>query len=381
MERNKESNLKRYMKKVLAIAPYPYLPFFSGGQKFIAKFFEHLAKQVDLTVISVAENNAALAKDYKIIPILKKSFSRYYDRSLTGKITSLIQQEKFDAVIWEHPYYAWLAKRVKKRTGIKTIIHTHNIEYQRFKSTDRWWWPILRRYERKCLQNADAVFFITSEDREFAIKEWRLDEKKCIDVPFGIDINEYPADREACRKEISKQYGIEPDEKIIVFNGLLSYKPNLDAVKHIVAFTNISLRAEGFRYKIIISGKGLPEQVKKFLEGPNGKNIIYTGFVDDIVPYFKAADIFLNPIKSGGGIKTKMVEAIAYGATVIATETGASGIAKEVCGKKLFVIPDDDWQSFAKAVMQHSGDNSKTPDEYYQYYTWEIIVKKIMTII
>jgi hypothetical protein len=43
------------MKKVLAIAPYSYLPYFSGGQKFIALFFEHLGKEVELTVISVEE--------------------------------------------------------------------------------------------------------------------------------------------------------------------------------------------------------------------------------------------------------------------------------------------------------------------------------------
>ena len=66
------------MKKVLAIAPYPYLPYFSGGQKFIAQFFEYLGKEIDLTVISVAENNFSLAKSYKAMPLLKKSFSRSF---------------------------------------------------------------------------------------------------------------------------------------------------------------------------------------------------------------------------------------------------------------------------------------------------------------
>ena len=32
------------MKKVLAIAPYPYLPYHSGGQKFIAQFLEQHPK-------------------------------------------------------------------------------------------------------------------------------------------------------------------------------------------------------------------------------------------------------------------------------------------------------------------------------------------------
>ncbi len=149
------------MTKVLAIAPYAYLPFSSGGQKFIAQFLEYLGKEIDLTVISVADNDFSLAKTYKTIPLLKKSFSRYFDFSLVSKISALVQQEGFDTIIWEHPYYAWLAFRVRKRTGVKTIIHTHNIEYQRFRSTGRWWWPILKVYEKWSFKKADGLFFIT----------------------------------------------------------------------------------------------------------------------------------------------------------------------------------------------------------------------------
>ncbi|MGB3155792.1 MAG: hypothetical protein WBB06_14390, partial [Chitinophagaceae bacterium] len=70
------------MKKILAIAPYPYLPYFSGGQKFIAKFLEYLGNETDLTVISTNDNDWSLAKNYQSRPLLKKSFSRYIDLTL-----------------------------------------------------------------------------------------------------------------------------------------------------------------------------------------------------------------------------------------------------------------------------------------------------------
>ena len=82
------------MKKVLAIAPYSYLPYSSGGQKFIALFLEHLGKETDLTVISVAKNDFTLAKSYKTIPLLKKSFSRYVDITLPAKIITLVKKGK-----------------------------------------------------------------------------------------------------------------------------------------------------------------------------------------------------------------------------------------------------------------------------------------------
>src|SRR5882724_8724979 len=125
------------MLKLLDIVPYNYLPYFSGGQKSIAQFLEYLGNDTDLTVIGTINNDAAFAKNYKHVPLLKRSFFRYFDISLLPKIVSLIQKDKYDAIMWEHPYFSWLAYRVKKRTGIKTIIHTHNIEYQRFKSNGR----------------------------------------------------------------------------------------------------------------------------------------------------------------------------------------------------------------------------------------------------
>ena len=92
------------MKKVLVIAPYQYLPFSSGGQKLIARFLHYLGKETELTVISVPANDLTQISTYKLLPILKPGFSRYLDLSLPKKITSLINKDQFDSVIWEHPY-------------------------------------------------------------------------------------------------------------------------------------------------------------------------------------------------------------------------------------------------------------------------------------
>lgn len=368
------------MNKVIAIAPYPYLPYHSGGQKFIAQFFEYLGRQIDLTVISVAENDFVLAKTYKTIPLLKKSFSRYYDRSLIKKITALVKENAFDTLIIEHPYLAWLAFAVRKRTGIKVIIHTHNIEYQRFKSTGRWWWPILKRYEKKSFQKADGIFFIAPEDKEFAVSQWNIPAEKCFDLPFGIDISSYPTDKEQCKEIILQKHNIKSEEKILLFTGALSYKPNLDAVKIILDKINpLLLKQDSFRYKIIICGKGLPEEMNE-LKAYTDKNIIYAGFISDIATYYKAADIFLNPVLSGGGVKTKIVEAIAYGTTVVSTETGAAGMVKEVCGEKLQIVKDSDLSHFSDVLVAGSYIKAPTSDAYYNTYFWKRIIKTIINI-
>ncbi len=166
--------------------------------------------------------------------------------------------------------------------------------------------------------------------------------------------------------------------KILLFNGLLDYKPNLDALKIILEEINPLLLLQAtFQYKIIICGKRLPEEMNG-LKDYADKNIIYAGFVDDIESYFKAADLFLNPVQSGGGIKTKMVEAIAFGTTVVATESGAVGIEKKVCGEKLVVVPDNRWEKFSVAINQNMNILPMTPSDYYNYYSWNNIIKNLI---
>lgn len=367
------------MKKILVIVSYQYVPYFSGGQKSIGQFLDHLGKLSDLTVIGVPENDSSLIKTYRHLPLLKKkSFARYSDTSLVGKITSLIKEQYFDSVIWEHPYYAWLAAIIKKRTGINTVLHIHNIEYKRFQSTGKWWWWFLKMYEKWFFQFADKILFVSPDDEKFAIEKWNIKKKKCVEVAFGVEVSEYPTDKNECRKIVKENQSIAENEKILLFNGLLDYKPNLDAVFAILEKINpLLLQHANFKYKILICGKKLPAELNE-LRGYADKNIIYAGFVDDIETYFKGADLFLNPVQSGGGIKTKMVESIAFGTTVITTETGAAGIHRDICGKKLVVVPDNDWPAFVKAIFDNINNDELTPASYYQYYYWGSIVRKVV---
>lgn len=363
------------MKNVLDMMPYSYLPYHSGGQKSIAQFLEYLGQETNLTVVSVDKNDTGLVRHYSLLPLLENKPSRYYNVGLIRKISELVKGNDIKTIIWEHPYYAWLAFRIKKRTGVKTIIHTHNIEYQRFRSLGKWWWPLLKVYEKWCFRKADTVFFISPEERQFAIDKWKLNPAKCVNMPFGVPVKENPADKKACRDTIANLHGISQGERILLFNGLLSYKPNLDALMAILEKINPLLQQASLAYKIIICGKGLPEELHE-LSAFKTKNIIYAGFVDDIESYFKAADVFLNPVQSGGGIKTKMVEAIAFGTTVVATQSGAAGIERDVCGEKLVVVPDNDWDAFAGAIRALPAGAVPTPSAYYKTYYWGEIARK-----
>lgn len=361
--------------RILSIIPYKILPAKLGGEKGIAVFNEYLAEQVQLIGITTRNNDPALAKGYTLLNILSDHRSRYINVFLFSKIKAIIKREQITHIITEHPYYAWLAWLLKKDTGIKWVVHSHNIEYMRSKSIGRSWWKALKAYEQWAYNSADKVFFISDDDMDYAVNHLNVDRQKSLSVTYGIDVSGIPADIEEQKRLIKNRHDIN-DEKILLFNGALYHSTNYEALTVILDQINpYLLQARGFKYKIIVCGRGLPEFFNELKEYAD-KNVIYAGFVDDISTYFKAADVFLNPILSGGGVKTKAIEAISMNCTVVSTGLGAMGIVKEVCGDKLNIINEGQWNQFADAVMWHANHETHTPKEFYDYYYWGNIIKK-----
>lgn len=364
--------------RILSIIPYKILPAKLGGEKGIAVFNEYLARQVDLTGVTTENNDPALAKSYTLLNFLSNNKSRYGNVFLLNKIKEIIQQRRITHLITEHPYYGWLAAMLRKATGVTWIVHSHNIEYMRSMSIGRWWWKALKWYEGWAYRSADKVFFISDDDRNFAIKNLNVNPDNSLTVTYGIEQSAIPGDRPACRKIINEKYSIDAGCKILLFNGALYHSTNYDALKVILDEMNpLLLSNKNFEYKIIICGRGLPDFFNELRDYAH-KNVIYAGFVDDISLYFKAADVFLNPILSGGGVKTKAIEAIAMDCTVVSTKLGAMGIKKEVCGEKLKIVSEGEWKVFADLVIQSANETIHTPKGFFNYYYWESIVGRVV---
>ena len=133
-------------------------------------------------------------------------------------------------------------------------------------------------------------------------------------------------------------------------------------------------------YKIIICGKNLPGRLNE-LKGYTDKNIIYAGFVDDISIYLKGADIFINPVTDGGGIKTKLVEALGYNLTAVSTKNGALGIDESICNGKLLLSENADWQVFANNMIEATEIKQSISHSFFQHFYWDNIARKAARVI
>jgi glycosyltransferase involved in cell wall biosynthesis len=369
------------MKRVLTIVPYPYLPFFSGGQKLIAHFTSYLGEQCILHVAGTTNNDRALVSNYTFHPVLKNSQLRYADVSAFFRLRRIIKEQRIETVIVEHPYLGWLGWMLKKACGVKLIVHTHNVEYERFRTVGKSWWPLLKWYEGRVLRAADIVFCISTEDKKWMTEQLHIDSSKCVLVPYGITQHQIPLDKPASKQKIADLHQLDPDALLLFFNGLLDYKPNTDALQIIIEKINPLLKKSGLHYNILIAGKRLPDSFGE-LKQWNNDHIFYAGFVDDIDLYTKAADILLNPVNSGGGVKTKMIEALGLNTSVVATENGAAGVDVAVCGDKLRIIPHESWDLFVESIQFFAKHPKlETPHSFYKKYHWKEIVSKLISTI
>jgi polysaccharide biosynthesis protein PslH len=370
------------MLPAASIVPYNILPAKMGGQKGIAIFNEYISKHIDLTCITVKSNAPELSEGYTILNVFSNSLLRYINVFYFFKVKNILRKRGIKHLIIEHPYYGWLGIMLKYFSNIKLIVHSHNIEFLRFKSTGKWWWWILKWYEKIVYRSADFVFFITDEDRNYAIGILFIKANQCAAITYGIEISEVPAltEKMVARHKLLSKYNIPEKNKILLFNGTLTYGPNLDALNIILNHINPLLLKSEFNYKIIICGKGLPKEYNN-LQAYVQKNIIYAGFVEDISTYFKGADIFLNPLIDGGGIKTKLVEAIGYNMNAASTESGAIGVPKNICNNKLLVSEDGDWASFCSNILSLASYNENTGAAYFTHFYWGAIAKNAAKIL
>jgi glycosyltransferase involved in cell wall biosynthesis len=211
-------------------------------------------------------------------------------------------------------------------------------------------------------------------DRLYAIEHFRIAAAKCTTVTYGIEWQRppSPAEKEAARNALLQKHGIPSNHHIFLFNGAFAYPPNLKGLETILNEINPELQAYP-NYTILICGKDIPAGITE----KTYPNVVFAGFVDDVTIYFKGADVFINPITEGGGIKTKLVEALGYNLNAVSSTHGAIGIDPAICNGKL-VVTD---AHFATQVMQLAGYKADIPAAFFDHFYWGNIAGKAASFI
>jgi polysaccharide biosynthesis protein PslH len=263
---------------------------------------------------------------------------------------------------------------LKKFCGVRLIVHSHNMEAARWRSLGKWWWRILWNYEKQTHRRADYNFFIQDADKKYAIGAFGLDERKCLTVSFGTEIPAPPSTENHiyARDAVCEQFGIPEKTPLVLFNGAFGYAPNLEALNNLLYRINPILQTRGIEYTILIIGLDIPSSINQ----SDHPGVRILGFVENLELFLTGCDVFLNPVRSGGGIKTKLVEALAYNLTAVSTIHGAIGIDPAICNGKLIIAPDRNWSLFTDAILKAIETKAIIGDDFYQHFYWANITER-----
>ena len=81
--------------------------------------------------------------------------------------------------------------------------------------------------------------------------------------------------------------------------------------------------------RLVLCGRQPPPELRAAAtSGPSSSGeVVVTGEVEDVRPWFALADVCVVPLRTGGGTRLKILEALAAGCPVVSTRKGAEGLA------------------------------------------------------
>lgn len=113
------------------------------------------------------------------------------------------------------------------------------------------------------------------------------------------------------------------EEATLLFVGNFAYAPNVEAALLLVT-TVLPLVQQSLPHaQVWLVGSTPPPALLALAS----ERVTVTGYVDDLLPYYQRATVFVSPLMTGAGMKNKILEALAHRLPVIATSISTDGIA------------------------------------------------------
>ncbi|WP_295543496.1 glycosyltransferase family 4 protein [uncultured Thiohalocapsa sp.] len=242
--------------------------------------------------------------------------------------------DEADVVIAEHP---WLFRALYGAGGRKEtrwVLDAHNIEYPLYAA--RAAGPIgrraasrLRDLEAFAFRQADLALVVCDQDAAAARDHYAVPAERLWVAPNGVDCTALQPVTEAERQARKRALGLE-DGPVALFVGA-DWPPNVEAAREIL---RLAAELADTPLQFVIAGAvGQALQLDATLA-----TVRVTGPVDDIRPWLEAADLALNPMRSGGGSNIKLLEYLAFGLPTISTPFGARGLDL-VAGEQVMIVP------------------------------------------
>jgi glycosyltransferase involved in cell wall biosynthesis len=206
---------------------------------------------------------------------------------------------------------------------------------------------------RRSAERADHIITVSDYSKNDISTMYHIDPDRITVTPEGAGPDFFPRDKDECREQIARKYGI--NTSFILYVGRLQERKNLRRLLSAYA----RLKKEGADEKLVLVGKKDWESgnIQAHLRSLDLKDsVIFTGYVPsaDLPVFYNAAEAFVYPsIFEGFGLP--VIEAMACGLAVL-TSYGSS--LEEVAGDAALLVDPMSEESIAQGLGKLLGDRN-----------------------
>jgi glycosyltransferase involved in cell wall biosynthesis len=178
----------------------------------------------------------------------------------------------------------------------------------------------------------------------------------------------------------TKPLQLTPGSGQIVTLGTLHYPPNADGIRWFLKEVFPLVQQKNPAARLTIIGKNPPADFQQ-IAAAQPQAITLAGYVRELAPYLSQAALMVVPVRAGGGMRVRILEALAFGMPVVTTTVGLEGIAAR---PGVEVLVADTPQDFAQAVLdlmanpilqQTLAHNARLLAE--QKYDWQSVLRSM----
>lgn len=293
---------------------------------------------------SASDTKKRLLAISSLVSNLPYSVAWFTSVELAEAISVRVGSQRYDVV---HFDTVGLAQYRSLVNGIPTVLDHHNIEshmmLRRAEKERNWLKKLyfcqegyrLRRYEQKILPSFSG-HITCSEVDSVRLLELSTNGLNVKAIPNSIRLDaEFQASAQASARGPT-----------LLFIGGLDWYPNRDAISHFCREILPKISRIIPNVEVDIVGKNPPRELQDYARGASKVRI--HGFVDDIKAFYRESDVFICPIRDGGGTKLKVLDAMAHYLPVVGYLEAWEGIDVKSGYDAMICETSDD---FASAVV------------------------------
>jgi GT2 family glycosyltransferase/glycosyltransferase involved in cell wall biosynthesis len=240
----------------------------------------------------------------------------------------------------------YFIEKVRARTRAKILFFGHDIHFRRleleFAVTGN---PAIDReragfaqMERAVWDKCDVIYYFSDEECEFVRGEYPAKVVRTVPLFIYSDAGTRQA------RERLMAHGV-PATRQLLFVGGFRHRPNVDGMLWFTREVWPVIVAAVPHASLGIAGSFPPPEIEALADD----TITVTGAISDGVlrQLYLSSQVAIVPLRFGGGVKGKLLEALSYGTPIVTTSIGVQGVP----GVPALVDVCDAAENFAAAVI------------------------------